>query len=42
MAAAAAKYADFVIVTSDNPRTEDPQAIIDEILRDWKGMIPRM
>ena len=37
MAAAAAKYADFVIVTSDNPRTEDPQAIIDEILPGLEG-----
>jgi len=37
MAAAAAKYADFVIVTSDNPRTEDAQAIIDEILPGLEG-----
>ena len=28
----AADLSDFVIVTSDNPRTEDPEAIIDEIL----------
>jgi UDP-N-acetylmuramoyl-L-alanyl-D-glutamate--2,6-diaminopimelate ligase len=28
----AARYADYTYVTSDNPRTEDPQAIIDEIL----------
>lgn len=27
----AAKYADFLIITSDNPRTEDPDAIINEI-----------
>jgi UDP-N-acetylmuramoyl-L-alanyl-D-glutamate--2,6-diaminopimelate ligase len=27
----AAEWADHVIVTSDNPRTEDPRAIIDEI-----------
>ncbi len=27
----AAQWADHVIVTSDNPRTEDPQTIIDEI-----------
>lgn len=27
----AAKLADFVILTSDNPRSEDPQAIIEEI-----------
>lgn len=32
MAAAACESADFVIITSDNPRSEDPQAIIDEIL----------
>lgn len=32
MAEVAARLSDFVIVTSDNPRTEDPQAIIDEIL----------
>ncbi len=32
MASIAEKCADFVIVTSDNPRTEDPQAIVDEIL----------
>lgn len=28
----AAELADFCIVTSDNPRTEEPQAIIDDIL----------
>ena len=32
----AAENADFVIVTSDNPRTEEPQAIIDEILGGMK------
>lgn len=32
MAAAAAKYADLLIVTSDNPRDEDPGEIIAEIL----------
>jgi len=32
MAAAAAKYADHLIVTSDNPRNEDPEAIIKDIL----------
>ncbi len=31
MGAIAAKYADRVVVTSDNPRTEDPEAIIQEI-----------
>lgn len=33
MAAAVASCADVAFVTSDNPRTEPPQAIIDEILR---------
>jgi UDP-N-acetylmuramoyl-L-alanyl-D-glutamate--2,6-diaminopimelate ligase len=32
MGAAAARLADDVIVTSDNPRTEDPDAIIAEIM----------
>ena len=32
MGSVAARYADFSYVTSDNPRTEQPQAIIDEIL----------
>ena len=31
MAAAAENYADQVIITSDNPRSEDPAAIIEEI-----------
>ncbi len=37
MGAIAARLADFVIVTSDNPRTEDPQAIIDDILPGLEG-----
>ncbi|MHC4983775.1 MAG: UDP-N-acetylmuramoyl-L-alanyl-D-glutamate--2,6-diaminopimelate ligase [Planctomycetota bacterium] len=32
MARVAEEFADRIIVTSDNPRSEDPQAIIDEIL----------
>lgn len=32
MAAAAAQFADLIVVTSDNPRTEDPLRIIDDIL----------
>jgi UDP-N-acetylmuramoyl-L-alanyl-D-glutamate--2,6-diaminopimelate ligase len=31
MAEIAIKYSDFVIITSDNPRTEDPERILDEI-----------
>ncbi len=37
MAQAAAKYADRLIVTSDNPRTEDPEAIITDILAGLAG-----
>jgi UDP-N-acetylmuramyl tripeptide synthase len=32
MGAAAARHSDHVIVTSDNPRTEDPRAILDQIV----------
>lgn len=39
MAKVAADFSDVVIITSDNPRTEDPQKIIDDILAgmpsDW-------
>jgi len=31
MARVACKYADDVIITSDNPRTENPQTIVDEV-----------
>ena len=37
MGAIAQRLADFVIVTSDNPRTEEPQAIIDDILAGMAG-----
>ena len=33
MGSVAEKYADRVLVTSDNPRTEDPQSMIDDIRR---------
>jgi UDP-N-acetylmuramoyl-L-alanyl-D-glutamate--2,6-diaminopimelate ligase len=32
MGAVAAEHADVVVVTSDNPRSEEPAAIIDEVL----------
>ena len=38
MGAIAARLADFVIVTSDNPRTEVPSAIIDDILEGMKDI----
>ena len=37
MAAIAADNADLCIVTSDNPRTEDPETIIDEIMEGFRG-----
>ena len=33
----AVELSDFAIITSDNPRTEDPKQIIDEILEGTKG-----
>ena len=36
MGAVAAKLSDFVIVTSDNPRSEDPMKIINEIVSGMK------
>ncbi|MBO9666699.1 MAG: UDP-N-acetylmuramoyl-L-alanyl-D-glutamate--2,6-diaminopimelate ligase [Bdellovibrio sp.] len=33
MAEMALKYSDSVVITSDNPRTEEPQAIINDILK---------
>ncbi len=38
MARVVGQLADYVIVTSDNPRTEDPEAIIAEILPGFQGL----
>ena len=38
MAHVVGSLADYVIVTSDNPRTEDPEAIIAEILPGFRGL----
>lgn len=37
MAAAACEYSDSVIFTSDNPRSEDPQQIINDMTADMKS-----
>lgn len=37
MGGIASEMADFTVVTSDNPRTENPRAIIDEIVPGLKG-----
>jgi UDP-N-acetylmuramoyl-L-alanyl-D-glutamate--2,6-diaminopimelate ligase len=41
MGAVAGRLSDVVVVTSDNPRTEDPAAIIDEVLRGIPGASAR-
>jgi len=40
MAQAAEQLADVVVVTSDNPRTEDPNGIIDEIVKGFSDRQP--
>jgi UDP-N-acetylmuramoyl-L-alanyl-D-glutamate--2,6-diaminopimelate ligase len=40
MGAAAARYADRVILTNDNPRSEDPASIIEEIRAGMPGFEP--
>lgn len=42
MGAAAEKGADIVIVTSDNPRTEDPERILDDIEKGMTGAHERI
>ncbi|MCQ2448832.1 MAG: UDP-N-acetylmuramoyl-L-alanyl-D-glutamate--2,6-diaminopimelate ligase [Clostridia bacterium] len=37
MGSVAVRYADYAVITSDNPRTEDPQAIIADILTGING-----
>lgn len=37
MGSIATRYADFVIITSDNPRSEEPMSIIDDILEGVAG-----
>ena len=37
MGKAAADWSDFAVVTTDNPRTEQPEAIIEEILPGFAG-----
>ena len=39
MGAIAVRYADYVIITSDNPRSEDPDAIINDILVGTSGTV---
>lgn len=41
MGAIAGRFSDYVWVTSDNPRKEEPHAIIDEILDGMAGMEAR-
>lgn len=42
MGAIAEKYSDQVIVTSDNPRTENPEAIIDDIISGMTNNVERI
>ena len=40
MGAIAGQYADKVVLTGDNSRTEDPAQILDDILAGMKGKLP--
>ncbi len=42
MGAAVARHSDHIIVTSDNPRTEDPERIIADILTGIPGQVPEV
>ena len=42
MAAAVDANADFAIVTSDNPRKEDPLAIIEDIKPGFRRLVPEI
>ena len=41
MGAAASRLADLAVVTSDNPRSEDPDAIIEQVVAGVAGSLER-
>lgn len=38
MAVEASKYSDLVLITSDNPRTENPEDILDDVEKGFEGL----